>query len=173
MCVCVCVCSFVCVCVCVCAHARACLRVCVRVCVKRTRATKTISFLRKSKIQGPELYISLNSIAKGLFKTYLSARKHLPSYVVSPRKSKTSATKTMNFFEKNRKSKYGAQRYRYLNSIPKDLFKTYLSAGKHFLSYVRKMQTQNGSNERLFILTRAHSIHIFGEIPFIKPQNDP
>ena len=28
------------------------------------------------------------------------------------------------------------------------------------------------SNERLFILTRTHSMHIFGEIPFIKPQND-
>ena len=34
------------------------------------------------------------------------------------------------------------------------------------------IQTQKGSNERLFILTRTHSIHIFGEIPFIKPQND-
>ena len=35
-----------------------------------------------------------------------------------------------------------------------------------------KIQTQKGSNERLFILTRTHSMHIFGEIPFMKPQND-
>ena len=28
------------------------------------------------------------------------------------------------------------------------------------------------SNERLFILTRTHSMQIFGEIPFMKPQND-
>ena len=35
-----------------------------------------------------------------------------------------------------------------------------------------KIKTQKGSNERLFILTRTHSMHIFGEIPFIKPQND-
>ena len=33
-------------------------------------------------------------------------------------------------------------------------------------------QTYKGSNERLFILTRTHSMQIFGEIPFIKPQND-
>ena len=32
-------------------------------------------------------------------------------------------------------------------------------------------KTKN-SNERLFILTRMHSIHIFGEFPFIQPQND-
>ena len=133
-----------------CVHARTCLCVCVRVCVKKTRSTKTISFLRKSKIQGPELYVSLNSIPKDLFKTYLSARKHFPSYVVSPRKSKTTATKTMNFFEKNRKSKYGAQRYRYLNSIPKDLFKTYLSARKHFPSYVRCKHKMVQTNAYLF-----------------------
>ena len=30
----------------------------------------------------------------------------------------------------------------------------------------------NGSNKRLFILTQTHSMQIFGEIPFIKPQND-
>ena len=35
-----------------------------------------------------------------------------------------------------------------------------------------EIQKQKGSNERLFILTRTHSMHIFGEIPFIKPQND-
>ena len=34
------------------------------------------------------------------------------------------------------------------------------------------LQAQKGSNERLFILTRTHSMQIFGEIPFIKPQND-
>ena len=35
------------------------------------------------------------------------------------------------------------------------------------------VQTQKGSNERLdFILARTHSMQIFGEIPFIKPQND-
>ena len=33
-------------------------------------------------------------------------------------------------------------------------------------------QTQKGSNERLFILTRTHSMQVFGEIPFVKPQND-
>ena len=33
-------------------------------------------------------------------------------------------------------------------------------------------ETQKGSNERLFILTRTHSMHIFGEIPFIKSQHD-
>ena len=32
------------------------------------------------------------------------------------------------------------------------------------------MQTQKGSNERLFILTRTQ-LQIFGEIPFVKPQN--
>ena len=35
-----------------------------------------------------------------------------------------------------------------------------------------KLQTQKGSNERLFSLTRTHSMHIFGEIPFVKPLND-
>ena len=34
------------------------------------------------------------------------------------------------------------------------------------------IQTQKGSNKRLFILTQTHSMHIFGEIPFINPQND-
>jgi len=33
-------------------------------------------------------------------------------------------------------------------------------------------QTQKGSKERLFIFTRTHSMQIFGEIPFVKPQND-
>ena len=37
---------------------------------------------------------------------------------------------------------------------------------------VRKIQTQNDSNECLFILTRTHSMHIFREVPFIKPQNE-
>ena len=32
--------------------------------------------------------------------------------------------------------------------------------------------TKKGSNERLFILTGTHSMQIFGEIPFVKPQND-
>ena len=32
-------------------------------------------------------------------------------------------------------------------------------------------QIQKGSNERLNILTRTHSMHNFGEIPFIKPEN--
>ena len=35
-----------------------------------------------------------------------------------------------------------------------------------------RIQTQKGSNERLFILTRIHSMQIFGEIPFIKSQNN-
>ena len=34
------------------------------------------------------------------------------------------------------------------------------------------IKTQKSSNERLFILTRTHGTHIFGEIPFVKPQND-
>ena len=40
--------------------------------------------------------------------------------------------------------------------------------------YTNEIQTQKGSNECLFILTRTHmhSMQIFGEIPFIKPQND-
>ena len=29
-----------------------------------------------------------------------------------------------------------------------------------------------GSKERLFIMTQAHSLQIFGEIPFVKLQND-
>ena len=33
-----------------------------------------------------------------------------------------------------------------------------------------KIQTQKDSNERLFILTRTHSMQIFGEIPFVMPQ---
>ena len=38
---------------------------------------------------------------------------------------------------------------------------------------MNEIQTQRGSNERLFILTGTHSMHIFGgEIPFVKPQND-
>ena len=34
-----------------------------------------------------------------------------------------------------------------------------------------EIQTQKGPNERLFILTRTHSMQIFRELPFIKPQN--
>ena len=37
---------------------------------------------------------------------------------------------------------------------------------------IRKIQTQKGSNEHLFLLILQHSMHIFGEIPFVKPQND-
>ena len=37
---------------------------------------------------------------------------------------------------------------------------------------VRKIQTQKGSNEHLFILTWTHSMQIFREIPFIEPQNN-
>ena len=33
--------------------------------------------------------------------------------------------------------------------------------------YIPKIQTQKGSNKRLFILTGPHSMHIFGEIPFL------
>ena len=43
---------------------------------------------------------------------------------------------------------------------------------KHFLNMSSQIQTQKGSNKRLFILTRTHSMQIFGEISFIKPQND-
>ena len=35
-----------------------------------------------------------------------------------------------------------------------------------------EIQTQTGPNKRLFILTRTHSMQIFGEIPFVKSQND-
>ena len=35
-----------------------------------------------------------------------------------------------------------------------------------------EIQTQKGSSQHLFILTQTHSMRIFGEIPFIKPQND-
>ena len=35
-----------------------------------------------------------------------------------------------------------------------------------------EIQTQIGSNELLFILTWTHSMQIFREMPFIKPQND-
>ena len=35
-----------------------------------------------------------------------------------------------------------------------------------------KIQTQETSKERLFIMTRTHSMQIFGEILFVKPQND-
>ena len=34
------------------------------------------------------------------------------------------------------------------------------------------IQTQKGSKERLFIMTWIHSMQIFGEILFVKPQND-
>ena len=34
------------------------------------------------------------------------------------------------------------------------------------------IQTQKGSKRHLFILAQTHSVHIFREIPFIKPQND-
>ena len=35
-----------------------------------------------------------------------------------------------------------------------------------------KIQTQKGSNKCVFILTRTHSMHIFREVPFIKPHNN-
>ena len=35
-----------------------------------------------------------------------------------------------------------------------------------------KIQTQIGLKERLFLLTRTHCMQIFGEIHFVKPQND-
>ena len=35
-----------------------------------------------------------------------------------------------------------------------------------------KIQTQKCSKERLFIMTQTHNMQIFGEIPFVKPQND-
>ena len=39
-------------------------------------------------------------------------------------------------------------------------------------SYICHTDPNTGSHERLFILTRTRSMHIFWEIPFIKPQND-
>ena len=38
--------------------------------------------------------------------------------------------------------------------------------------FITRSKQQKGSDERLFILTRTHSMQIFGEFPFIKPQND-
>ena len=40
------------------------------------------------------------------------------------------------------------------------------------IHFTRDPNTKRFKNERLFILTRTHSMQIFGEIPFIKPQND-
>ena len=37
---------------------------------------------------------------------------------------------------------------------------------------ISKIQTQKGTNEHLFLLILQHNMHIFGEIPFVKPQND-
>ena len=39
-------------------------------------------------------------------------------------------------------------------------------------SVPNKIQTEKGSKERLLIMTRTHSMQIFGEIPYVKPQND-
>ena len=38
----------------------------------------------------------------------------------------------------------------------------------------KEIQTQKGSNERLFTVTRTHTFcgKFFGEVPLIKPQND-
>ena len=40
------------------------------------------------------------------------------------------------------------------------------------VSFSCKIQTQEGLNERLFILTWTHSMHIFAEILFVKPENN-
>ena len=40
-----------------------------------------------------------------------------------------------------------------------------------FLTRLDEIQTQKGSNEHLFILTRTHSMQTVREIPFVKPQN--
>ena len=37
---------------------------------------------------------------------------------------------------------------------------------------LNKIQTQKGSKERLFIMIQTHNMQIFGEMPFVKPQND-
>ena len=39
-------------------------------------------------------------------------------------------------------------------------------------SCLYKIQTQKSSKERLFIMIRTRNMQIFGEIPFVKPQND-
>ena len=39
-------------------------------------------------------------------------------------------------------------------------------------SVPNKIQTEKGSKERLLIMTRTHTMQIFGEIPYVKPQND-
>ena len=40
------------------------------------------------------------------------------------------------------------------------------------LVFLNKTQTQKGSKERLLNMTRTHNMQIWGEIPFVKPQND-
>ena len=52
------------------------------------------------------------------------------------------------------------------NNVPEHL------CFKHPVCICNKIQTQKGLNERLFILTQTHSMHIFRGIPFIKPQNN-
>ena len=42
----------------------------------------------------------------------------------------------------------------------------------HGIKLTMVIQTQKGSKEHLFISTWTHSMHIFGEVPFIKPPND-
>ena len=42
----------------------------------------------------------------------------------------------------------------------------------HLRTYWAEIQTPKGSKERWFIMTRTYHTHIFGEIPFVKPQND-
>ena len=40
------------------------------------------------------------------------------------------------------------------------------------LKQVDRSKHIRGSNERLFIMTQTQNLHIFGEIPFFKPQNN-
>ena len=47
------------------------------------------------------------------------------------------------------------------------VYRSVRSADMKQLQTIAELQTPKGSNERLFILTRTHSMHIFGEIPFI------
>ena len=37
------------------------------------------------------------------------------------------------------------------------------------LAFQNKIQTQKGSKERLFTMTRTHTMQTFGQIPFVKP----
>ena len=86
----------------------------------------------------------------------------------SDKSSSTSLGKQLSRIRPSENPKpYGVWGFAYKGNLQKLGSYLLLSVVSNF-----KIQTQKGSNERLFILTRTHSTHIFGEIPFVKPQND-